>query len=938
MINNVVSISHFNVQSLMNKLNEFRQCLAELDHDVVGLTETWLNSNIPDNVCRFHGYSLVRVDRQGGSRGGGVLMLIKNGIRHEVVPVNNLNMSIEQIWIKLFFKSGILVIGAIYRRQEFAHSEFIENLENSLAIASSVSDNVVVIGDFNINTLRKTPLSMKFFSLLETVGYTQIIYEPTRITKHSTTLIDLIIVNEEHKNIQSGVLHQYKISDHSPVFCLYPIVKNTTIKTRTYRDYKYFNNDQFNRDLFYIQWDKIYTIPDLNCKIKFLNNNILNLINRHSQIKTINISKQNLPWITDNIKLMIKLRNSALIKFKRTKRTGHWDYYKMLRNYVTSAIKREKKAYLEFCLRKDGINSIWNELKRMDILQRSSRSIPAQLVDVNGINKAFITAGQNTFNPSTDKIRSFYNNNHKTNTCSFTFRPTNAITISQLVLALKSNASGIDNINAKMIQLCCPKIIPHILHIINCSIELTTFPDQWKIAKVLPLPKINTPKTYQDLRPISILPCLSKILEKVMALQIRQHLVNNNILPETQSGFRKGYSCTTALLNIVDDISKATDQGKLTVMVLLDYSKAFDTINHKTLLSILQYIGFDLKSINLLESYLSNRYQVVSINNAISNSLPLTQGVPQGSILGPLLYSVYTFNLLTSVKYCSCHLYADDTQLLYSFAPNQINQAIDFINQDLQSLNTFSQDHFLKINSAKSYAVLFGSKKIRERFQSQIQLTINNNNIDCKTSAKNLGLLIDSDLRFKDHISRCLRNAFIKLKLIFNNRYCLNRKIKVMLCETLVLSQFNYCDTVYDTCIDSEDSKRIQRMQNSCLRLIFGIRKFSKITHKLSDVNWLSMKSRRTLHSNCLFHKIIISQQPTYLFNKISYRSQLHNVNVRNKNSIAIPRHKTVAFEKSFSYKIGKYYNQLPSNIKSVKSMVRFREALFNYLRQQERQ
>lgn len=183
-----------------------------------------------------------------------------------------------------------------------------------------------------------------------------------------------------------------------------------------------------------------------------------------------------------------------------------------------------------------------------------------------------------------------------------------------------------------MLRLCCPFIVPYITHM-------------WKIPVVIPLPKTKDPAEYGDLRPISILPCLSKVIEKIVAEQIRVFLDTNNILPEYQSGFRSQYSCSTALSFILTDILTAIENGETTILVLIDYSKAFDCINHEVLLSILSYIGFTNDAITFFKSYLYNRSKRVKVNNTYSTGITLDSGVPQGSILGPLLYTIYTVHL-----------------------------------------------------------------------------------------------------------------------------------------------------------------------------------------------------------------------------------------------------------------------------------------------------
>jgi Reverse transcriptase (RNA-dependent DNA polymerase). len=301
---------------------------------------------------------------------------------------------------------------------------------------------------------------------------------------------------------------------------------------------------------------------------------------------------------------------------------------------------------------------------------------------------------------------------------------------------MKSKAFGCDNLNITLILICCPYIIPFITHIINTCIDQSYFPKSWKCANVIPLPKVNNPTEPTHLRSISILPALSKILEKVMEMQITAFLNANNVLPEKQSGFRRGYSCSTALSDLTDDIFKSRDNSEAMVLVLLDYSKAFDTLNYDILKSILHYIGFTNTASSLITSFLCDRKQRVSLDNKFSQPLIMLSGVPQGSILGPLLYSIYTLNVIKSLVYCKYHMYADDTQLYYSFNPSEVVHANFKINNDLCNLASASKNHLLKINPKKSAALLFCGNNIRANLLDRLMIKINDDNIEFKDSAK----------------------------------------------------------------------------------------------------------------------------------------------------------------------------------------------------------
>lgn len=290
----------------------------------------------------------------------------------------------------------------------------------------------------------------------------------------------------------------------------------------------------------------------------------------------------------------------------------------------------------------------------------------------------------------------------------------------------------------------------------------------------------------------------------------------------------------------------------------------------------------------------------------------MLSGVPQGSILGPLLYTLYTSEIVNVMKECKYHLYADDTQIYHSFEPKLTASAVSVINKDLSSLVQTSSDHCLTINPIKTSVLLFGPQNLRNAVLPLLKLKIQNRDLSITDTARNLGITFDATLRFRPHINNCIRAAYSNLKMIYNNRYTLSKKNKIMLCESLVLSRFRFCDTVYGPFLYSDDVRRIQVVQNACLRLIFGLRKNRRISHKLREVGWLNMSNRRVLHSACLYHKIIANRVPAYLHRKIVFRADVHNVNVRFKGRLTPPLHKTEMFKQSFSYQVTKVYNNLP--------------------------
>lgn len=927
-----IKIGSLNIRSLLPSLHELRNLILHNSFDIFCICESWLHNGIDDNLINIDGYKLYRKDR--GYRGGGVCIYASNSLNTSLIYTNN---NTEQLWISLKKKRENIVIGVSYRPPSQDIEYFLSEFEDVLSIISPDATNIICTGDFNINLYNLNNLHVEnLYSVLDEFNLSQIVDSPTRITSTTATLIDLIIILNAENVLEKGVIDS-EVSDHQLVYCKVKVYgKHNESKIVTYRNFKNFNYNNFEQDLFNIPFFQIFDFNDIDSKVNFLVYNLIQLFNRHAPIITSKCTKQYAPWLTDVLKTMMKLRDRALNKYKRTNNNEHWIFYKQLRNYTTQAVRREKKAYFNFNINNVNAKQCWKILKSNNIIPTCKDNIiPDHLNDANKINHFFVNSLPST--SASNSVLDKYKNDALFEP-NFKFQQVDEFTVLKIIKEIKTNATGCDGLNIKMITLCCPHIIPYLTHIVNICLLDSVFPTAWKSAVITVLPKKPDPGELKDLRAISILPTLSKLVEKIMENQIREYISEVSLLPLVQSGFRSGHSCTTALLHIVDDIMRATDQGLCTILVLLDFSRAFDTLNFEILLSILKYIGLTDGAIKLIQNYIEDRHQKVVIQNKESNYITLKSGVPQGSILGPLLFTIYTSQLTKCLNYCVHHLYADDTQLYISFKPADVDRACYQINQDLNTFVTIARNHCLIINPSKSNILTFGPKSVRSNLNQNINITIDQNEIYIVEEAKNLGVVIDSDLRFKTHISKLMQKSYATIKLIYGNRHYLTRQTKIMLCESLVLSLLNFADSLYGPNLTSLLKHKIQKIQNSCLRLIYGIRRHERISHKLIDTGWLNMERRRILHSACLYHTIIVRKIPHYLYNKIQFRTDVHTINIRFKGLLTPPNHYHEYFKRSFTYQICNVYNNLPIYLKEM-SLSQFKsnykKVLFNQQCQQ---
>lgn len=922
-----VSFCHANVRSLCSTFELFSDFLLTERYDIIGLSETWLKEELSDDALAIPGYNLSRNDRWG--RGGGVAFYVRDCYSFKNISVQPAQSALEQLWISVRIRGKSLCLGTLYRPDGNLIS-CIDDLENSLISLIPEYDVVIFGGDLNIDMLVDTPGERRLKNLFQKYSFHQIISEPTRVTDTSSKLLDVLVTNETNFVCEPEVVRIDDISDHRLVRCMLRAeMKRGQVKFRTYRDFKNFNEEAFHRDLGSFGWDYLYSLNNVNEMVDFFNKSVISLFNIHAPMKTSKITKNPAPWLTGNIRFMMRLRQKALSKYKKHKSDADWQSYKDLRNLVLTTIRNEKKAYLNFKFQSDPKN-FWKTLKYLNINSRPESS-PDKVGSVEDFGNFFVNAIPQS-DPGNFYLTKYQGQRYSPSLNELNFREVNEEKIKKIILQIRSNATGDDGINLKMILLLIPYLTPHITFIINKCIQDKKVPDQWKVANVIPMAKRNNPLELKHFRPISILPTLSKILEKILYEQLFTHLEQNNILPPTQSGFRANHSTTTALLQVTDDVIQASDQGQCTCVVLLDYSKAFDTLIHKILLTKLGYYGLGPDAIAMMANYFNGRLQRVVFDGKFSTSSLQERGVPQGSVLGPLVFTLYTADFQNFLKYMSGHQFADDYQLQLSFDKTQVIDAKNQINEDLATIHRVSQQHGLILNATKTQAILFGSNR-RQCFENGFKISIDQTDIEFSDCVKNLGVMIDYNLRYESHVSKLLQKSYGKLKMLYLHKDYLSTKVKLRLCDSLILSQLSYCDTLYWPALLKKDQESLQKFQNACLRFSYGVRKFDHISPYYVESGWLRLDKRFFLHMCTIVHKICMTHQPKYLDKKLIRGSDIHNRPTRHRGLCAVPRHKTALFCRCFRYVAAKCYNSISFEIKCSETIPTFKKSLKSFLK-----
>ena len=401
-------------------------------------------------------------------------------------------------------------------------------------------------------------------------------------------------------------------------------------------------------------------------------------------------------------------------------------------------------------------------------------------------------------------------------------------------------------------------------------------------------------------------------------------------LSTEQSGNKRFHSTETSLIETTDIILEAMDRQKVTAVVLLDMSKAFDSLNHDILLLKLQDIGLSSAALNWFSSYLSNRFQAVRINSELSDKLPIQSGVPQGSILGPILFNIYVNDLPSVPQCCKSKTYVDDNKLYITFPVQQRASVLEDMNKDLTKIRNWCFDNRLLLNASKTKLMLFGSRQMIAKIPN-FNLSLLGKDLVPTRCARDLGVIFDDRLTFSDHTVKTVSSCMSSLAQINRAKHAFDKDLLVTIIKGLVFSKMFYCSSVWSNTSVTNINK-LQAIQNFAARIVTRSRKFDHITPILKQLRWMPVKDHLFYRDALLTFKCMNGMAPTNLCSRFIKRGTISGRSTRNANILDIPRYKTATGQRSFLYRAVTIWNNLPSDIKLSSTMNIFKRKLINHL------
>ena len=919
---NILKCMYFNARSILNKLDELELYIKDENLDIVGVTETWLTEEILTSEVSIDGYTLVRRDRKDliKLRGGGVAIYVKNDIN--VLERDDLNNQLfpETVWCELVFKGEKTLLGVLYRAPD---SLSINNEAMYSLIHKVGKENVVIMGDFNFPELKWTSRGdtvhdHPFITCINDNFFEQLVDKPTR----GDSILDLVLCSDKSFVENLTVEEPFATSDHHII--RFSLVVNKEVATYCKISYNYFKAD-YNKIREYVksrEWGNLIDNSDVEKSWTALKEELLNV--RNNFVPTNKQNKNKCKWVTKEVVRCRRAKKKAWNKYvKSGKNLQLYQQYVNKRKQCTVVNKKAKEEY-ETKL----ANNIKEDSKSFYAYIRSKQRCKEKvgpLKDTLGnvvnddklnadlLNRYFVSVFTNedlNYIPEPDNV--FVDRNVNDGLIKVEVNET--IVYKKLTEINVNKTAGVDGIHPKLLFELKNELANPLSKLFSLSVELSIVPQDWRDANVTPLFKKGSRNQPENYRPISLTSIIGKILESIIKDNLVKHLESYNLIRDSQHGFRKGRSCLTNLLDFMEVVTQYLDANQPVDLVYLDFAKAFDKVPFERLFRKLESHGVGGQALQWIKQWLSNRRQRVTINNMFSQWGEVTSGVPQGSVLGPVLFLVY-INDIDLGLLSKLSKFADDSKLCKNVQNDNDREALQ---QDLDKLDQWSQKWQMQFNADKCSVIHLGHKN------RQYNYKLGNHELKKSVKERDLGVIVESSMKWSEQCNAAVKSANSTLGIIRRHIKSRKKDIIIKLYKSLVRPKLEFCVQAWCP-YQRKDIENIERVQHRATKLIGEFAGLDYMT-RIDRAGLITLEKRRLRGDLIEVYKIIKG------FDNIDYRNFFQiadNSRTRGHRFKIVKIRARLDIRKNFfSHRVVNSWNQLPASVVDADTVNNFKNRL----------
>ena len=936
------SLMHLNIRSIPLHFTELLCYLDSLNIEfkLIALSETALNDTHTD--FKMPNYN-CEIDVRPKRKGGGVSLYIHSALQYKLRRDLQLCGDANSVFIEIYKTTTNtkhnIICGCVYRPPSMSLNIFNDMMTTSFNKMQHENKYLYITGDFNVNTLFnvKGGLSTQQFKNIFSSNYCfPFINKPTRVTDHSASLIDNIYSNIPSQNCFSGIL-KTSISDHYGIFCIDNDCNLNNDKVQIVkRSFTLKNIANFKNCLQNVTWDFVYLSDDIESAYQRFQGVLDQLLNTNFKKQTYTMNYKNRhPWMTAALRAQIKQKNKLHSLAISSRDDKIMDDYKETKKNLQSALRNSEITYFsnQLDIHRNDMGKSWKVLRNILGKDHNKRKkhhsffinnnyVTDSLQIANAFNKFFVSIGSLLAKKIKSDVNPLLYVDNNVNSIA-TFEVTSN-RVRNVILSLNNSSAGHDELPPFVAKSCIEEFIEPLTYMINESLRTGICPSELKIARVVPIFKSGDPSLLTNYRPISVLSFFSKVFERIVYDYLFDFICTNNILYDYQFGFRPGHSTQQAIITLIDKITKSLDNGDIVISLFIDLKKAFDTVDHRILLRKLYAYGIRGTMLKWIESYLSGRTQYVVFDGQESEIHGIQCGVPQGSILGPLLFILYMNDICNVSDIFFAIMYADDTSLVVN--GKDLNALIQLLNTALIDLCTWFKANRLSLNTTKTFYMIFHRARIKHMSGVADSIVMDNTILAKTSSLKYLGVIVDHKLNWIEHISYVRNKVSKGIGIMYKARRFLNKKSLLSLYHSYIYPYLIYCIEAWG-CAAPSHLHSLFLLQKKIVRIMTFAPYLAHTEPIFNSLELLPVEKIFINRVSIVMFKFSCNMLPDPIAKLYSKNKDYHSHNTRNKNHLKVP-----TGTKNFTSNSARIWNTISTKIDVKVTFVQFKANLKLYL------